>query len=456
MTTLSELADYVTARQADPQFIATADKQSAFLNKMLDKKVFQGGLVQNFSIKNDDQASNFEWFLPDESTDVIGGGSVNTYTKLTPIVSPSFAWSYGSTNLVYSKIQLDTAKSGGESQLANYLDTRLQYSNSEMVSNLGRGVLLGTGDGKQSTLSTTVGTQVAPYPTTSVGTEAYGLVYQDRYFSGASSNTANSTTNLHFGKERHLYDSLVSNVFDASSAGYATAVSFSTATVTNGSTEVSVAASDDYSDYIGFEVWIDTANGTNYQRLNRVVVADAAAGAATTFQMSQVYRGATDAAVSIQLRPRFNTATHQAAGLVCPEKLSTVYFSACNGSDEPDLGLCDNQMFSAMYNDLFSNQRWTIAKNSDYQSKGYNNFMFHNATIVMDLNAPAGSVHFINTKYTKMYCLEGYGDYRIQGSDFVDHPTGVGHKQIGAAKEFAFQLVSQSPRSNARIINLDY
>lgn len=460
-TTLDNLANYITAKQADPEFIATGDNESAFLNKCMEKKKIKGGALQNFTVKNDSQATNFAWMLPDDTSDVVGGGATNDYQSLDPVAQPQFTWSFGTTNLVYSQVQYQQAKTGGKSQLADYLDSRLEYTNSEMVTKLGAGIISGTGSGLQDTLVSTAGTQPVPYPSSSSAAEPYGLIYQDRYYSGtANANTAGtasvSNSNTHFGKSRHLYKALVGNVFDASTAGYGTTFSDAGVTLTNGSTEISSITPTDMDAYIGWEVWVDINGGSNYTRLGRTVIADAATGSASTIQMSSIYEGANVTGVNLQLRAPFSTAVHGTEGITTPEKLNKAYFSACNGTDKPDLGLCNNEMFAAVYNDLFGIQRWTLAKDSDMETKGYDNFKFHSATMVMDLNAPSGEIHFVNTKYTKMYCLEGMTDYKIQGKDLQHLPSQTGFEQYGASKVFPFQLASQSPRSNARIINLQY
>ena len=460
-TTLDNLANYVTAKQADPEFIATGDKESAFLFKCMEKKKIKGGALQNFTVKNDSQDTNFKWMLPDDTSDVVGTGSTNDYQSLDPVAQPQFTWSFGTTNLVYSKLQYQQAKTGGKAQLADYMDSRLQFTNSEMITKLGAGLITGTGSGLQSTIVDTAGTQPVPYPSSSNAAQPYGLIYQDRYYSGtANANTAGtasvSNSNTHFGKSRHLYKALVSNVFDASSAGFGTTFSDSGVTLTNGSTEISSITSTDMDAYIGWEVWVDINGGSNYTRLDRTVIADAATGAAETIQMSSIYQGATVTGVNLELRAPYSTAVHGAAGIVNPQKLTKAYFTASDGQNNPDLGLCDSQMFAAMYNDLYSRKEWTLAVNGDYESKGYDNFKFHKATMLMDDNAPAGEIHFVNTKYTKFYCLEGMTDYKIQGKDLAFLPSQTGFEQYGAAKVFPFQLASQSPRSNARIINLQY
>ena len=460
-TTLDNLANFVTAKQADPEFINSNDKESATLNKLLENKKVKGGALQNFSIKNDSQTTNFKWMLPDDTSDVVGTGSDNDYQSISPVAQPQFTWSFGTTNLSYSGVQLQQAKTGGKSQLADYLGDRLAYTNSEMITQLGSGIISGTGGGLQAAIEAG-GTGPVPGPAASVAAEPYGLIYQDRYFSGiANGNTAGTASvtrnNTHFGKERHLYGTLVGNVFDASSAGYGTTISVTGATLTNGSTELSVMTSDVYTDYIGWEVWADITQSGTFVRLGReFVIADAATGAATTCQMSQIYRGATDTAVDIELRAPYSTAVHGTAGITNPEKLNKAYFAASDGTNHPDMGMMNSDMFAAVYNDLFGVRRWTAVTDSDYETKGYDNFKFHRSTMVLDNNCISGEIHFINTKYTKIYCLEGMTDYKIQGKDMISLPHQNGFEQYGAAKVFPFQVVSISPRNNARVIGLEY
>jgi hypothetical protein len=451
-TTLDNLAAYVATIQADQRFIDTSRKQSAALNKFMSKKATRGGALLNLSIKNGSQVANGKFFLPDDTSDYVGvTASSNVFQKLTPVVQAQFAWSFHATNLMYSDVMLQQAKTGGKSQLANYIEDRLRFSEGQTTDDIGAGIISGTGNGAQSTLATG-----GDGPTTSSATDPYGLNYQDRYFSGTVNGNANSpSTNTHLGAYRHLHPELISNVYDATDH-YGTALEMTGATVTNGSTTVSVATNLDYAPYLGWQIWIDTANGTNYVPLGReYVVADVASGATTTFQMSQVYRGSNDSSVAIKLVPPYTTAVHGAAGAWTPAKLISAYYAAADGDNVPDLGLMNTATFAAMKNFMW-NTNIRIVADADMEGKGYkNNFMFEGATCVVDNNKARGEVHFVNTDWTKLYVLEGMTDWKIRGSDIIELPSQTGHKMYGAVKVFPFQLISESPRSNARVIGLD-
>lgn len=448
-TTLDNLRNFVTAIQADPAFVQTGRKESAFFLKMFEKRKTKGGANLELSVRNGDQATNAKWILPDDSsTDYIGTTSgKNDYQSLSPVVQLQFAWSFATSNLTYSDVQLQQAKTGGKSQLADYLGTRLEFSNGEILSMIGSGIIAGTGNGYQSTLASVTG---------SSGAQPYGIVYQDRFYSGtANANTNSEATNTHLGKARHLHSELVSNVIDDSTA-YGTTVAVAGATLTNGSTAISVLTSADYSPYIGWEIWIDLTQSGSFTRLGReYVVADATSGAATTLQMSTVYRGATDTNVDIQLRAPLNATSHGAQGLVSTAKLDKAYYMASDGVETPDLALADMMTFAAIENLIKSTKQTILTRDADWEAKKYNNFMYNYATMLIDNNMTQGSVHFINTKYTNLYCLEGMQDYKIKGADIMELPQQTGFKQYGASKVFPFQIVSRSPRNNAVVKGLE-
>lgn len=452
-TTLDNLAAFIATAQADERFNQTGLKPSAFANTMMEKKKEKGGGLQNVSIRNGSQVSNSKFYLPDDTSDYVGvTASSNVFQKITPVVSGTFSWSFLAGNLMYSDVMLRQYKSAGASQLADYLGSRLQFTEGAMTTNLGAGTISGTGNGLQSTLATG-GTG----PTASVATDPYGIIYQNRYFSGTPNGNANSpATNTHLGLPRHLHSELVSNYFDATNH-YGTAVEIAGATLTEGSTVVSVATSLDYRPYLGWEVWVDLANGTDYVPLGReYVVADAASSATTTFQLSTIYRGATDTTVAIKLVPPFNVDQHGPAGMLSTGKLDRAYYQACNGALSPDMILSNTRTFSAVKTMLKNTAQWTFVPNADYKSKGYNNqFEYEGATWCADDNMASGSIQFINTGWTRMYTLKGNGDYKIKPSDIMELPSQTGHLMYGAVKSWEFQIISESPRLNAAIVGLN-
>jgi hypothetical protein len=445
---ITALQDYVATRQADKEFLQTGRKESAAFNKFLAKKKTRGGSLQQLNLRNGSQATNAKWVLPGDASDYVGltPGS-NVFQTVEASVPMQFSWNYATTNLAYSGILLQQAKTAGEAQLADYLDTRLQFSNGEIVEMIGDGIIRGRGNGQQSTLASVTG---------STGTEPYGLIYQNRVFSGTVAGNANSpATNTHLGQLRHLQAELVSNELDAT-AGYGSDYT-ETVTLTNGSTAISGLTSGDYFPYRLWEIWWDESGSGTYKRLGReYVVADTAAtgGAATTVQMSQVFRGTTGS-YSVKLKAPYNTTTHGAAGLPNTAKLNKAYYLASDGKNFPDMGLVEMMGFASIQTLIQAEKRVLIVKNMDFESKGYDNFMYNQATMVVDNNINQGEVHFINTAFSNLYCLQGMEDYRIGGSDIIEGPFQQGFKSYVAQKAFPFQLVCSSPRNNAVIRNLE-
>lgn len=444
--TITALRNYVAARQADKKIINTGLKETPFLSKAMAKKKILGGGTQELSVRNGEQVSNAKYYTPGGSDDYVGvTASSNVYQSIDPVVQLQFFWSLLGVNLRYSAIELQMAKTGSDSQLANFLGSRMDFTEDHGRILAGSGIVSGTGDGYQGTLASVTGSNAS---------EPYGIIYQDRYFSGtANANTAGTTlvsnSNTHFGQSRHLHSELVGNSMNATS-GYGSTISVVGATVTNGSTELSVMSSDDYTDYIGWEVWIDTAQTGDFVRLGReYVIADADTSAATTVQMSTIYRGATDTAVNIELRAPFNTTAHGAASVLTNSKIGKVYYQASDGNRTPDMINSNTRTFGAVSALLFDQMRWQKVVDSDYGSKGYDNFKYLGATWCADNNFGDGEIHMINTEYTRLCCLQGQDTYMIKPSDIVNLSAGQdGYAQYGADATFAFQLVSESPRSN--------
>jgi hypothetical protein len=421
------------------------------------KKKTSGGSTQEFSVRNGDQASNFKWYLPDAASDFVGvTGSTNTFQKIDPVAQLQYTWSFGASNLRYSAIQLQQAKTAGKHQLANYVGSQLDFSQEEAAEQIGAAVVNGTGDGYQGALDSSYNG-----PGTSTGIQPYGTIYQQRAYSGligGQTEMTNAVTgsNTHFGASRHLHSELVGNFFDASDVS-ATAVSISNVTMTNGSTQVDAFTTADLSAKIGWEIWWDEGSTGTFIPLGReYVVASTKATTDTLFQMSTIYRGTTSSTIDLELRCPYNATDHGAAGVLTMGKLQKSYSQASNGIDVPDHGLMSSRTFGKVLGFIQDNPRWNLVKNADLGLKGYgDNFMFNQATCVVDNNLADGKIIFENLNYLKLVCLEGQEDYKIKGSDLIELPSQTGHKQFGANKTMAFQLVSKSPRSGAQIINLD-
>lgn len=463
--TITNLRNFVAARQADPKVIETGRKETPLLSKSMAKKKILGGSVQELSVRNGEQSSNAKFYQPgDSATDFVGtAGSANVYQAIDPVVQLQFYWSFLASNLRYSDIELQIAKTGGASKLADYLGSRMDFTEGEARETAGAGIISGTGDGYQGQLQITG----AYDPTVSTYSDPYGLIYQDRNWSAGlvaaagtamtdgERDTANAL-NTHFGQGRELHSELVGNHVNAA-IGFGTTVAVAGATLTQNSNMITVMTGDDYRDYLGWEIWVNlsnvpTASGGTFTRLGReFVVAGASSNTgATTLLMSSTYRGATDTTVAVELRAPFST-----DAALSNAKLNKFYYQASDGGRTPDMALSSTATFAAVSTLLFDQHRWTRVVDSEYGTKGYDNFKYLGATWCADNNYDDGTVHFINTEYTRLCCLQGQDDYKIKPSDIQMLSAGqTGHSQYGADTTFAFQMVSSSPRSNALIIGM--
>lgn len=445
--TLDNIRNYVTAKQNDPKTVFTGRKETAYCNKLMSKKRTGGGAIQEFSIDNDAQADNTKWYLPDDPTsDFVGTvAGENNYSQIEPVAQAQWTWSFISSELRYSQVQYQIAKTGGPRQLAKYLDTRLEFTSRNAKDRLGQGLINGKGNGFQDVL---------PGVASSTGREPYGIIYQNRAFSGAlDTNVANPVDNLHFGRPRHLHRALVGNPFDAVS-GYGATVAAAGATFTADSTEISGLPAADYAPNRGWEIWVDFGSGfENLGREYQVGDTAAAGGSATTIQMTQVFRGVAGA-YDVELRAPFNVTNHGAIGAITTAKLNKGYYAACDDTTRPDIALSNTRTFGAVSNFLVDVMRWTLARDSDYETKQYDNFKYQGATWCADNNFADGRVEFINTDYTFLECLEGMDDYKIMGKDIIELPSQVGNRQYGCNKTFVAQQVCESPRSNAYVAGL--
>ncbi|WP_299077619.1 hypothetical protein [uncultured Paraglaciecola sp.] len=442
---LDNLAPYIAAKQAEKKVVQTGRDETPTLSKAMETKKLRGGSEQEISVRNGDQATNTKFYNPDDPvSDFVGSvAGENNYTAIQPVVKLKFAWSFNGTDLRYSGIQLQQYKTAGDAQLASYLDDRLEFSEEEARESIGSGIINGTGNGYQGTLAGVVGTNLV---------NPYGLIYQDRNFSGTpNANTSNAADNTHFGQPRHLHSELVGNVLNATT-GYGTTIA-DTGTFVVGSTEISGLASTVFTPQLGWEIWVDF--GAGFEHLGReYVVADADTAAATTLQMSTIFRGVAGS-YPVEFRAPFNVATHGAAGVLTTAKLNKLYFQCSDGKRSPTQINSDTTTFGAVSNFLVDVARWNLVKDADFAAKGYNNFMYQNATWCADNNYTRGTIQYLTGKHTNLYCLRGQDDYMIKASDLIELPSQAGYKQFGANTTMAFQMVSESPRSNGIINGLD-
>lgn len=449
-TTLDNLAPYITEYLAQKDVVNTSLKSTAKLNKLMQRKKSQGGSNWDISIRNENSSKGTKFFEPDGATDTIGTG--NSYTRIEPVVTATAAWSFLLEEFKYSKVQYEQYRTAGKAQLADYLNTRLDFGMENMEDAIADGIVNGTGNGNQGTL---------PSVTGSVAQELYGLKYQQRAYSGTiGANTEKQADNLHLGLARHLHPALVGNVFDDTTA-YGATVTELAITLTNGNTTVPGVTSVDYTPYIGWELWYRPAGSGSYERMGReYVVADATAGAATSFQMAQVFRGATGS-YDIQIRAPFDATAHGAQGSWTVEKLNKAYArasgakSGVGGIGSPDFACCNPETFQSFMNYLQQLQRWTFSKDAKLENEGYQNFKYNTCTVIVDPYESDGVVRFETSKHQNFYTLTGMDKFTITRADMYEAPNEDGVQQIVCAPVFTSQIVDASPRSSAVITGLN-
>lgn len=436
MTTLSDLSAFVNDYLSEKKMVKTSLEATAFRKALYDGSKSQGGAEWKFPVRNSAGTNTAKMFRPTEATDYVGvtPGS-NNYQDVVPVVDATCSWAFLTGNLKYSEVQMQQY-STSEQQLSDYLGDRLEFVLDDMEQLYSNQLISGTGNGYAGTLPSVTGT---------VAQDMYGLQYQQRYYSGiTNANTNNEATNTHFGLARHLYPELVCNSFDATT-GYGTTVTQLAKTLTNGNTEIPGLTSAAYAANKGWEIWFRPAGVGSYVRMGReYVVADTAAGAATTLQMSQVFRGVTGS-YDIQLVAPYNTTTHGAAGAFNLAKIEKAYARASNGNKRVTHIACNSETFVGFLNYLQGLKRWTKTEDSTLSKMGYENFKFNQATVIVDDHEVDGVLRGCNTSYTKLRRLKGMSDFKK--IKIRELPSETGILQYGGAAVVASQVECRSPRS---------
>lgn len=453
--TLTNLASYIATYLDNKDMVRTSLKATPKLDQLMKNRKSRGGSEWDIQIRNENSSKGTKWFSPDDTNDVVGAGATNAYTRIQPIVTGKASWSSLLEEFKYSKVQLQKYQTAGPAQLADYLNSRLEFGIDNLEEAVADGLINGTGNGFDGTLPGVSGTDAS---------EPYGLAYQQRTYSGApGTNTESLATNTHLNLARHLHPALVGNQFDATNS-YGTTLTTTGVTLTNGNTQIPGLVSADHSGYLNWEIWYRPASTGDYTRMGReYVVADTGtagniATATTYVQMSQIFRGA-NGSYDIQFRAPFNTTDHGAAGVWTTAKLNKMFarasgFKTKNGMGSPDFLSCNNETFQAFMNYLQTLKQWTFSKDATLETEGFQHFMYNSMKVIVDPFEADGVIRMDCSKHLSLYTLKGMDNFKIDKSDLYEAPSETGVKQIVAAPVFTCQIVDASPRSSAVLTGL--
>ena len=383
-------------------------------------------------------------FIPGGTTDT------TTYTELETTQMAKAYFGYMQSPLRLNKILMMEAADRGSA--VDYVEDNVSALLNDSKSKIALDIFQGNGNGVRSTLSGVSG---------SAAQNLYGQIYQLRDFSGTfGTNTSNQSTNTHFNLYRHLTPEFVSNVASAASVDDGAGASWVTdasVTLTNGSTEISNLASADYSAYRHWRVFykLTTEAASAYRPITSpiigaprgYVVADATSGAATTLQMSQVWRGTTGT-YSIQLRPWFRSDTQGAASVPSLQKLKLMQ-SVCNSANSKiDLMLAGAATYNAFTDLLVTNERYIAGAGNPYTTDkrldawGYDNVKIGSGALVIDNYVPEGRVMGYDSKLLRPRLHKRFDKFKLTDKDFMPLTDGERVMSEGAVMVVALQIVA--------------
>lgn len=463
-TPFAELSRFVNRILLEKDIVKTSLQATAWLDQMRKKSETKSGDMFEVAIRNEG-TSTAKTFVPGGGTsDFIGDDpyagaasgtgtaytGVNTYTQKDPTRNMQIRFAFCVDELRISEIVMEMSDS--PAKLYEYLSSNLEYVNDNLVQLFAYQIINGAGNGLVGTLPGVSGT---------VDSDFYGLANQVRYFSGTpNGNSNNASDNLHFNLARHLFPALVGNVLDAGAVDDGAGTSFVTetgVTLTANSTRIQgMSGTPNYSDYLGWEIWYRPTGAGSYAELGRAyVLADAVDGTGTTTaQMSQIFRGTTGT-YDVQFRPSFRSDTQGDANQFHINKLNFGYLKACDGSDMPDFGRCNNRTFYGFLEHLTSLQRWTYAEDASLKSAGYMNFVFNAARMVIDNHEPNGQVTFSNSKYSKLYFQKNFANFQLGKNGLVRSTDGRRVRNLVGDVVIGGQVVDRSPSRSVIIRNFN-
>lgn len=379
------------------------------------------------------------------------GGSSDTadYQENDPTGVARAYFGYFKTPLRINMIQLQEA--AGRNNAVPFLKDRVSAALEGAKVKVATDIFRGTGNGAQGTLTTG-----GDGPATSTANELYGLIYQMRAYSGTVNANANSNANnTHFGLQRATQPNFVCNVADCGSVDDGAGTTFVTledVTLTADSTVISGAASAAYAGYLNWRIfWKETTEAASaYRPISAstlgaprgYTVADTAAGAATTFQMSQTWHGATGT-YDVQLRPWFRSDIHGAAGVPSVKKLKFMNAAVGGGID---IALASSALVDMFTSSLMDNERQVRDANAPILGSqraaawGYEYTMVGKTILCIDNYVPSGQVFGFDTRYIKPKLHKLFDKMKLTDDDFQPLTDGQRVMSKGAVMVTALQI----------------
>lgn len=109
----------------------------------------------------------------------------------------------------------------------------------------------------------------------------------------------------------------------------------------------------------------------------------------------------------------WNSYVESTAGALSQADMTTAYNTVSVGNDHPDFILTTQTLFEKYESLLTPQLRYTDTKTAD---SGFQNLLFKAAPVTYDVDAPAGTMYFLNSKYLT---LVGHSDKWFTQTEFV-------------------------------------
>ena len=469
-TAYGKIARYVNRQLLQKETVKTALTATALMDKLYSKKKVRSGL--DFEIKvRTNAAGTAKTFIPEGGTnDYIGNGdpasayTTQTFRRRNPMVQMNVVFGFAVDDLRIDAIAMDMIDSPGK--LINYLEEHVDHVSEDLKQFVANQVQSGTGDGNGGALAGAI---------TGTATQWYGLKHQ-RKLTGYATTLGTATTaatadgvagGTHFGLERIAYHSLIGNEYDATAVDTAPVTLTTTAggsgamlTLDSNMLTFDSAATFNFAstDYRGWFIQISTDTGATWSDLGRqyrVLTHDDTTDAdlLMTARWASATVSQSSGTVLFRLRAPFNATDDGASGVFNVNKLHRAYFSACEGDEVPDFGVCRSEGFYKFMTHLQSLQRWT-GEDANLKTKGYMNFYFNGAKMTIDNREDSGTFAFYNSKYIDLYLQEKYSEFQLRNNELKEVDDGRAVASLVGKLVIGGQPVITAPNRHAFVKNI--
>lgn len=486
----AKLTRFVDRILLERETLKTSLRATAFLDGLRDMATVKNGQRFELPVRRELSGTTKTFTPYDDLTDFVGDSpyvgaasgtgtantAVNTYTQKDPIRNMEVRWAFIHDNIRFSNIFLTWQDS--ERKFLDYFVENIDYVGDSLKVFMANQLLFGTGTGSGEGDMYGIYNQVASYS----GTKGVGLTVN------------NDPSNTHFGLPRHLFPNMVGNIWRsdivhspngngiggtpgtdeiryvdatgaiviAATAGY----DFAASSLSNCGTRITLSAGIpagfDVDDLYADVTINDALNAPTLDGQTFRVIIGAGAATDTIIELSQIINDPASAAatainVDVQIRPKYNFDIEGEAGTFTVDKVHKAYTSdgALDGNDHIDYISVGANRFYSFLTSLQQLQRWGYhGEDMNLLSKGFPNFTFNAAHVVVDNYELGDNVRLDNTRHCHLYFLDGYDRFRITGQGLHPDTSGrridsvVGDVVVGA------QVVERSPNRAARITGL--